>query len=138
MRPTDFYLATATLSGSNFSRTSTVAFHDLAARTLMFAPSLAVPTVTELPGTYKRLQVAVGALSQTYNQSISLQYGDVRGSIAVSATRDYFDASTGALAAPDLSAVPGGRPISGFRVRERGVSWPKGRRRSGRRVSRAG
>jgi len=49
----------------------------------------------------------MGALSQTYNQSISLQYGDVRGSIAVSATRDYFDASAGTLATPDLSTVSG-------------------------------
>jgi hypothetical protein len=46
LRPADFYLATITLSGSNFSRTSTIAFHDLATRTLTFAPLLAVPTVT--------------------------------------------------------------------------------------------
>ena len=107
LRPTDFYLASTVLSGSNSSRMSTIAFHEPATRTLALAPPLAVPTVTELPGTYKRLQVAVGAVSQTYNQSISLQYGDMRGSIAVSATRDYFDASAGTLATPDLSAVSG-------------------------------
>jgi hypothetical protein len=115
LRPTDFYLASTTLSGSNFSRTSTIAFHDLATRTLPFAPLLAAPTVTELPGSYKRLQVVVGVLSQTYNQSISLQYGDIRGSIAVSATRDYFDASAGTLSTPDLSGVsgwPGGLGLS--------------------------
>jgi hypothetical protein len=107
LRPSDFYLAAMTISGVNYSRTSTIAFQNLALHTLTFAPVLAAPTVTELPGAYKRLQVAVGALSQTFNQAIALQYGDGRGLISLSATRGYFDASTGTLTVPDLSAIAG-------------------------------
>ncbi|HEY9229860.1 MAG TPA: hypothetical protein VIP11_24630 [Gemmatimonadaceae bacterium] len=107
MRPDDYYLASASITGPNTSRTATVAFHNLEARTLFFAPLLAVPTVTELSGAYKRLQVNVGALSQTFNRTVSLQYGDSRGTISVLATRSFFEASGGIIATPDLSGASG-------------------------------
>lgn len=107
LRPTDFYLYEIAVASPRGTRTSSVAFRSPVVGTLPFAPELANSTVSTLPGSYKRLQAALGGLPAVYNRTVSLHYGDARTSVSVVATRGYLDATSAVLAAPDLSAVSG-------------------------------
>jgi hypothetical protein len=107
LRDNDYYLMSAIVVSNAMSRTSTVAFHNSAARTLALAPALPAAVVTEAPGSYKRLQLTLAGMSVAYNRSVSLQYGDPRAPILVKASRDYFNGAAAQLTTPDLSAVAG-------------------------------
>lgn len=107
-RPDDFHVARLTVGSATSARTLTTAFHRAGDRTFAMPPAIG-PTVTGLPGSYKRLQANLGSVAPVYNRSAALRY-DARTHVAtVTVSRDYLGDGT-VIAAPDLFGVSGWVP----------------------------
>jgi hypothetical protein len=106
-RPSDYYLVTVLLTSNGAFRSSSIAFHAPASRSLTMAPPVPAPTVTSLAGGYKRLQATFDALPAVYNRTVTLQYTDALRSMTVSGTAGYGAAAGSSLVMPDLSPITG-------------------------------
>jgi hypothetical protein len=89
-------------------RTLTTTFHGMGTRNLTLGAPLAVPTITTLPGNYKRLQAAY-TLAAEYNSAAVLVYTVSSQSkvVTIAATPAWIGGSNVTLAMPNFSGLPG-------------------------------
>lgn len=83
-------------------------FHSMAPRSLTLAAAIQQPTVTTLPGSYKRLQAVFG-FAADYNGVISLSYttGAQSKTATITATPAWIGGNTATLSLPDFDGVAG-------------------------------
>jgi hypothetical protein len=112
-RPTDYhqvmFTATTRQSGILFptaQRTLMETFQTMGARNLTLGAALAAPTISTLPGNYKRLQ-AVFTLAAEYNSGATLSYTASSKVVTIIATPAWLGGSSVTLSLPNFSGLPG-------------------------------
>jgi hypothetical protein len=104
---TDFHSLNVAASATTESRFITQYNHSLVARTITLGAVMPTPTVTDLGGSYKRLQ-AVYTLPTDYEGSTGLSYNDgANKSVDITATFGYLGGTSTTLALADYSALSG-------------------------------
>jgi hypothetical protein len=104
---TDFHGLSVFASTSTASRIVTQYNHSLVARTITLGAAMPMPTISDLGGSYKRLQAAY-TLPTDYEGSTGLQYDDGGNkSVTISATFGYLGGTSTTLGLADYSALSG-------------------------------
>ena len=106
-RATDFHMITINAVGPSRSRSSTVVFQKMLARTVALSPNTGVPSVTSLTGNYRRLQLSVGTVSAQLNGTAVFRYTNGGRTVTLQATMQYVNSTLLSLSLPDFSTVTG-------------------------------
>src|SRR5258708_27803025 len=88
-RASDFHLLTITGIQGSTKRTTSMTFQQLANRSGTLPAAVTLSPISALPGGYKRLEVAIGALAAEYNGATTLRYSAFSRLMSVTATRGY-------------------------------------------------
>ena len=112
-RATDFHqvlFSTTTRQGGVLypvaQRSLVESFRTLSARTLSLGAPLPLPTITTLPGTYKRLQASF-TFGAEYNSAITLSYVAQSKSVSIVASSAWIGSTSATLSLPDFTGVAG-------------------------------
>jgi hypothetical protein len=106
-RPDDYHYLTVISAGASSYRSVSASFQAFQQRGMTLPPVINAPTMLALPGPYKRLQAAFGALPAAYNGTVELRYNDGVRTVLVQASNGYIAAPTVTITTPDLSGVAG-------------------------------
>ncbi len=112
-RATDFHQAlfstTTRQSGVLYpiaQRALIESFRTLSARTLNLGAPLPLPTITTLPGPYKRLQASFSFATE-YNSAVTLIYTAQSKSVSITASPAWIGNTSATLSLPDFTGVAG-------------------------------
>jgi hypothetical protein len=81
-------------------------FRTLSARTLNLGAPLPLPTITTLPGPYKRLQASF-SYGTEYNSAVTLTYTAQSKGVSITASPAWIGSTSATLSLPDFTGVAG-------------------------------